>query len=170
MRRTVFRILDSSKKSKSRQHYKEKIHCRTLHHCRTSERMQRVLKQHDVIIAHKVTNTLRSNICQLKDRLDHQDKNNAVYKIPCLDCNVVYVGKTSKCVKDRIKEHKTAVNRKYEQSLIYQHTHQTEHHFYFHKTKVLQQQKSTGPRKILESIYSNLNPSAINRCHQLPQQ
>ena len=74
--------------------------------------MQRALKQYDVIVAHKATNTLRSNICQLKDRLDHQDKNNAVYKIPCLDCNVVYVGETSKCVKDRIKEHKTAVNRK----------------------------------------------------------
>ena len=59
----------------------------------TSERMQRALKQFDVIIAHKATN-------------------NAVYKIPCLDCNVVYVGETSKCVRDRIKEHKTAVNKK----------------------------------------------------------
>ena len=35
---------------------------------------------------------------------------NTVYKIPCLDCNVVYVGETRKCVRDRIKEHKTAVN------------------------------------------------------------
>ena len=103
----------------------------------TSERIQRALKQHDVIVAHKTTNTLRSNICQLKDRLDHQDKNNAVYKIPCQDCNVVYGGETSKCVKDRIKEHKTAVNRKYEQSIIYQHTRQTEHHFDFVNTKVL---------------------------------
>ena len=101
------------------------------------------------------------------------DKNNAVYKIPCLDCNVIVcVGETSKCVKDRIKEHKTAVNRKYEQSIIYQHTRQTEHHFDFDNTnfKVLQQQKSTGPRRILESIYSNLNPTAVNRCYQLPQQ
>ena len=136
----------------------------------TSERMQRGLKQFDVIIAHKVTNTLRSNICQLKDRLEHQDKKNAVYKFPCLDCNVVYVGETSKCVRDRIKEHKTAVNRKYEQSLLHQHVRQTEHHFDFENTKVLQLQKSTGPRRILESIYSYLNPRAINRCYQLPQQ
>ena len=35
---------------------------------------------------------LVSNIRQLNDRLDHQDKNNAVYKIPCQDSNVVYVG------------------------------------------------------------------------------
>ena len=115
----------------------------------TSGRMQRALKQHDFIVAHKATNTLRSNICQLKDRLDHQDKNNAVYKIPYQNCNIVYVGETSKCVKDRIMEQKTAVNRKYEQSLIYQHTRQTVHHFDFDNTKVLQQQKSTGPRKIL---------------------
>ena len=120
----------------------------------TSKRMQRALKQHNVIVAHKATNTLRPNFCQLKYRLDHQDKNNAVYRIPCQDSNVVYVGQTSKC----IKEHKTVVNRKYEQSLIYQHTRQTEHHFDFDITKVLQQKKSTGPSKILEFIYSNLNP------------
>ena len=45
-----------------------------------------------------------------------------------------------------------------------------EHHFDFDYTKVLQQPKSTGPRRILESISSNLNPTAINRCYQLPQQ
>ena len=55
-------------------------------------------------------------------------------------------------------------------SLIYQHTRQTEHHFDFDNTKVLQQQKSTSPSRILKSIYSNLNPTAINRCYQLPQQ
>ena len=78
--------------------------------------------------------------------------------------------KTSKCAKDRIKEHKAAVNIKYEQSLIYQHTRQMEHHFDFNDTKVLQQQKSTEPRRIIEPIYINLNPTAINICYQLPQQ
>ena len=125
------RFSESIKRKSEEQYYGALIHQRNLSQGNTrkkyiavpyirgtSERMQRALKQHDVIVAHKATNTLRSNICPFKNRLDHQDKNNAVYKIPCLDCNVVYVGETSKCVKDRIKEHKTAVDRKYEQSLI----------------------------------------------------
>ena len=51
-------------------------------------------------------------------------------------------------------EHYYQQNKDYEQK--------TEHLFDSRNTKVLQQQKSTGPRRILESIYSNLNPTAIN--------
>ena len=59
-------------------------------------------------------------------------------------------------LKDKIKEHKTAVSRKYEQSLVYKHLVKSEWCSVFRVKdgaplrfdKVLQQQKSTGPCRI----------------------
>ena len=59
-----------------------------------SEAPQREYKELSSSMMSSLHIRLRTPLDQLyvnwKNRLDHQDKNNAVFKIPCLNCNVVY--------------------------------------------------------------------------------
>ena len=84
-----------------------------------SERIARVLRPHGKTLAQKPTNTLKSILSKTKDKMKIEERNDVVYKIPCKDCNLCYIGETSKQVIYRVEEHKKNVNQKYMSSLIY---------------------------------------------------
>ena len=76
-----------------------------------SERISRVLKPFDIKLAHKPRNTLRKQLCHIKDKVVPLDVSGCVYKVNCSDCDQVYIGETKKNVKDRIKEHQGNVRK-----------------------------------------------------------
>ena len=72
----------------------------------TSERVNRILKNVEIRLGHKPTNTLRNKVCNLKHKRKSQD---AIYKISYTDCDQVYIGETGINLHPRAKEHESKV-------------------------------------------------------------
>jgi len=60
-------------------------------------------------------------------------RQDVVYKINCLECEVFYIGQTKRLLKTRIKEHTTDINKK-NGSLSVISNHRLEHKHEFNKT------------------------------------
>ena len=56
-------------------------------------------------MATKPLHTVGNMLPSLKDKINKFDQHDVVYKIPCLDCTGVYVGKTHQSFETRHKEH-----------------------------------------------------------------
>ena len=69
-----------------------------------------------------------SNIIKLgKDKTDKVNQANVVYKINCKDCNVSYVGQTSRRLQVRAKEHAKKYKEKDQNSGLFMHTQDNNH-------------------------------------------
>ena len=134
----------------------------------SSERVARLLKPFSVKLAHKPSNTIKSQICHMKDRREKLDKSNVIYHIKCKDCNASYIGETGKELNKRITEHQNAVARRDPLSHIFRHIQDTGHTFDWGDPTVLGQESNTNRRKVLESFFTQKNPHAINRSLTVP--
>ena len=140
----------------------------TLPYIRTiSEITSRILEQHRIKVAHKPTSKLRSIFTTHKDTVDNLEKHNAIYMIPCRDCNNVYIGETSKTINSRLTEHKNAIKRQDSRSLPAAHVQNTDHRFHWANTKVLGQANTRYAREFKEAWHS-LDKPAINRHIDIP--
>ena len=54
----------------------------------TSERIARILRPHDITVAHKPSTTLRDVPTRVKDPSHRNSRAGAVNKIPCVECSV----------------------------------------------------------------------------------
>ena len=96
-----------------------------------------------------------------------EKRNDVVYKIPCKDCNLCYIGETSKQVISRVEEHKKNVNQKYMFSLIYQHIAGENHNMNWNNDSVLNHHNMYS-RKIQEACHTLAKPHSFNRAITLP--
>ncbi|VDL90276.1 unnamed protein product [Schistocephalus solidus] len=99
-----------------------------------------------------------------KDPLPVTEQSAVVYSIPCQDCDPRYVGETGKCLGTRLHEHRLAINRKDELSLVYGHAQQLNHDFAFEKTRVIGRANEKMARLVLESWSST---GTLNRAIDL---
>ena len=60
----------------------------------TSETIARILQPYNIRVAHKPATTLRRLITEVKGKDKLEDRQGAVYKIKCCDCQATYVGET----------------------------------------------------------------------------
>ena len=136
----------------------------------TSERVSRLMKPYNIQLSNKPTNTIRSQLCKLKDRRNVTEKTNVVYEISCRDCDQVYIGQTSRQLQQRVSEHQRAVRLQDHLSLLYQHSNQHTHTMNFENVKILASEKNDSSRVLLESFYSaSKGNSAINRSQQFSE-
>ena len=61
----------------------------------TSETISRILQPYNIRVAHKPTTTLRQLLTNVKDRDEPNNRQGAVYKIKCSDCQASYIGETA---------------------------------------------------------------------------
>nr|VZI51877.1 unnamed protein product [Spirometra erinaceieuropaei] len=113
--------------------------------------MERIAGELGVGIAHRPTATMRSNIMQVKDRLDVGEQSGVVYQIPCRDCPRHYTGQTGRRLSSRITEHKRAVRRGDPLSQIATHTLQEGHEFNFASTRIVARASNKTGRELLEA-------------------
>ena len=65
-----------------------------------------------------------------KDPVEANKQNNIAYKIPCGDCNAVYIGESKRTLDQRSKEHARAVrNGDIEKNEIADHSWKYNHRF-----------------------------------------
>ena len=74
----------------------------------TSETIAWILQPYNIRVAHKPITTLRQLLTNVKDKDEPNDRQGAVYKIKCCDCQATYIGETGRNLNTRLTEHKRA--------------------------------------------------------------
>ena len=63
----------------------------------TSETIARILQPYNIRVAHKpITSLRRRRLTNVKDKDKPEDRQEAVYKIKCCDCQASYIGETGR--------------------------------------------------------------------------
>ena len=65
-----------------------------------------ILQPYNIRVAHKPITTLRRLLTDVKDKDKSEDRQGAVYKIKCRDCQASYIGETGTNLSTRLTEHK----------------------------------------------------------------
>ena len=65
----------------------------------TYETIARILEPYNIRVAHKPITTLRQLLTNVKDKDEPSDRQGAVNKIKCCDCQPIYVGETGRNLK-----------------------------------------------------------------------
>ena len=74
-----------------------------------SDSIKRVLRELDIVVRFYPVQTLRHLLVKPKDPLPPNLINGVIYRVPCKQCDKVYVGQTGRSLECRLKEHKRAV-------------------------------------------------------------
>ena len=69
----------------------------------------RILQPYNISVAHKPITTLRWLLTNVKDKDKAEDRQWAVYKIKCCDCQASYISETGRNLSTRLTEHKLAM-------------------------------------------------------------
>ena len=72
---------------------------------RNSSSLRKSLSKYNIGTVFKSTNTLRSILTHTKTPTPAKQQKNVIYKIPCGDCDVFYIGQTCRPLTKCIKEH-----------------------------------------------------------------
>ena len=84
------------------------------------------VRPYNIRVAHKPITTLRRLLTNVKDKDKPEDRQGAVYKIKCCDCQASYIGETGRNLSSGLAKHKRTTRN----GDIYNHI--AEHHL---KTK-----------------------------------
>ena len=118
-----------------------------------------ILKQLNIKVAFKYNHTLKNLLIKHSPNND----NNVIYRIPCLDCNLFYVGQTSKNVSIRTQQHKNAVIKGYLNNALAVHNSKMGHGINWSKTDTIIHSNDFIKRNILESfLISHTKESNLN--------
>ena len=85
-----------------------------------------------------------------------------VYKVPCMDCEGVYVGETRRCLRKKFMEHKEAVRRGDSNNGIVVHVHSNDHRINWDEARILEIESCYWKRRVLEAIWICKRTSTMN--------
>ena len=136
----------------------------------TSETLRRVFSKHNIKSTFYSRDTLRKYLSKPKDIFPAERLNNIVYKIPCNDCEAVYIGETKRSFKQRSSEHQRAVrNGDTDKNEIADHCWKENHQMNWKGKSVIDRERNIYARKIKETIHSIKDNKHINSIsYQLP--
>ena len=134
----------------------------------TSEAIARILQPYNIRVAHRPITTLRHLLTNVKDKDEPNNRQGAIYKIECSDCQASYIGETGRNLNTRLTEHKRATRNGDVNNHISEHHRQTNHGIDWDSAKCLTYSTKYFQRLTLESWFTNLEQTPLNRCQQLP--
>ena len=133
----------------------------------TSETIVRILQPYNISVAHKPITTLRRLLTNVKGKDKPEDRQEAVYKIKCCDCQASYIGKTGRNLSTRLTEHKRATRNGDVNNQIAEHQLQTKYHIDWDSATFITYSTDYYQRLTLESWFTNLDQTPLNRRQQL---
>jgi hypothetical protein len=113
----------------------------------------------------KETSLLHRFSCKIKPKNPEVDS--GVYKIRCRDCNLVYIGETSRSLKLRVHEHRSLINKP-DRSAIAKHSSDTNHTIDFENARVTMSESHDLKRKYAEAILINSQPVFATNTASIP--
>ena len=103
-----------------------------------------------------------------EDRDEPNNRQGAVYKIKCSDCQASYIGETGRNLNTRLTEHKRATRNVDVNNHIAVNHQLTNHNIDWDTAQCLTYSTNYFQRLTLESWYTNIEQTPLNRCQQLP--
>ena len=122
----------------------------------------------NIPVAHKPITFLRRLLTNVKDKDKSEDRQGAVYKIKCCDCQASYIGETGRNLSTRLTEHKRATKNGDVNNHIAEHHLQTKHKIDWDSVTCITYSTDYDQRLTLESWFTNLEQTTLNRSQQLP--
>jgi len=114
-------------------------------------------------VGFRCLNKLDKIIRVQKDRTEHAQKNNVVYKINCNNCEATYVGQTKRQIKTRVKEHYNNIKSdKSKHSVISEHILNFNHMFDWDDAKILDTESNYNKRLVSEMLHIKEQKNGIN--------
>ena len=85
-----------------------------------------------------------------------------IYKIPCKNCDSVYIGETGRDIRIRVNEHELSIKRKYDPnkpscSALVRHVAETGHEINFVEAKIIRVEEREYRRKLHEALLIKSN-------------
>ena len=100
--------------------------------------------------------TIYTNVCKLKQKVELENWKNVVYSVECETCGLNYIGETGQHYCDRRDQHKSDINQRKTSNALYDHKMKNEgHKINWEKVCFLDKEKNWKGRKIKEAIYIN---------------
>ena len=92
-----------------------------------TNRLKQVLKPFDIQLVASSQYTLRKKLCNYKDKPPPSGAS-GIYRVPCIDCDSVYIGQTRRSIATRLQEHAAAISSsKIERSSVAEHAVEHSH-------------------------------------------
>ena len=130
----------------------------------TSERIKRILSNHNIKVAQKPHQTIGNLFPKPKDPVLKDHTHGAIYSIPYKDCDKSYIGETKRKFSTRLKEHQKAVEHKHSQkSALAEHCLRSGHTVSWEASKILGTSANWRNRRILEAWEINICRNPLNR-------
>ena len=104
----------------------------------------------------------------VKDKDEPKDRQGAVYKIKCYDCQASYIGETGRNLSTRLTEHKWATKNGDVNNHIAEHHLKTKHQIDWDSATCIMYSTDYYQRLTLESWFTNLEQTPLNHSQQLP--
>ena len=105
----------------------------------------------------------------IKDRISLLKNSNIVYSIPCMGCNQVYIGQTSRLLEKRIYEHKRNIfSPPLQHSAFTKHSIEFDHRFDYDNVNVIDKETKLNQRILLETLHMIKQPS-VNLREETPK-
>ena len=133
-----------------------------------TETIARILQPYTIRVAHKPITTLRQLLTNVKDKDEPKDRQGAVCKIKRCDCQATYIGETGRNLNVRLTEHRRATRNGDLNNNIAEHHLQTNHRIDWDSAECVTYSTNYYQRIVLESWFTNLEQTPLNRCLQLP--
>ena len=129
-----------------------------------TETIKRILNSHSVKVAQKPFQTLGHIFAKPKDPVTKEQRTDAIYSIPCNDCDNEYIRQTKRQFGTRLKEHQKAVFfYKKENSALSGHTCLTNHTIGWDNPKIITTYRHYHQRPCLEAWHINCAHAPLNR-------
>ena len=135
----------------------------------TSKNIARILQPYNMRVVHKpITGSRRLLTVMSRTKANYaEDRQGAVYKIKCCDCQATYIGETGRNLSTRLTEHKRATRNGDVNNHIAEHHLQTKHQIDWDSATCITYSTDYYQRLTLESWFTNLEQTPLNSSQQL---
>ena len=129
-----------------------------------SESIRRILTPLKVRTCFRPHCTLKRMLVSLKDHIPWNQRAGVVYRIPCGDCEKVYIGQTGRTLEHRMKKHRRALTSgNLAQSALAEHAADRGHAIDWRSAEVVDSHQQFHQRCLLESWHIRSQDTTLNR-------
>ena len=123
---------------------------------------------YNIRVAHKPITTLRRLLTHVEDKDKSEDRQGAVHKIKCCDCQAAYIGESGRNLGKRLTEDKRGTRKVDVNNHFAEHHLRTKHQIDWDSATGTTYSTDYYQRPTLASWVTNLDQTPLNRSEQLP--
>ena len=126
-------------------------------------KLNNIFKTTDIRMAQKQIKTIQSIYTKTKTPIKKLEQKNVIYKINCKECNMCYIGQTSRSLKGRITSHKSDCKRGILNCALAEHSIKHDHKIDWDGSEILDKASSYYKRTFLEMVHIQLSDHTLNK-------